>query len=110
MARKSYGHALRLTNTALRNPDEAPKDTTMLSVLVLGLFEASMDHSPRGLRAWQQHINGAAELARMRGSAQFKTRPGIKSKCCQKTKKEEKTSQKTIPYLDCRGVDRLFWP
>lgn len=84
MARKSYGHALRLTNAALRNPDEALKDTTMLSVLVLGLFEASMDHSPRGLRAWQQHINGAAELARMRGPAQFKTKPGIRSKCWKK--------------------------
>lgn len=80
VARKSYGHALRLTNAALRNPDEALKDTTMLSVLVLGLFEASMDRSPRGVQAWQQHINGAAALARMRGLGQFRTKAGIRSK------------------------------
>lgn len=79
MARKSYGHALRLTNAALRDPDQALKDTTMLSVLVLGLFETGIDRSTRGVKAWQQHINGAAALARMRGLGQFRTQAGIRS-------------------------------
>lgn len=78
VARKSYGHALRLTNAALRNPTEALKDSTMLSVLVLGMFERMMDPSRRGLHAWQQHIAGAAALARMRGMAQFRTKAGVK--------------------------------
>lgn len=76
-ARKKYGHALQLTNAALRDPAEAVKDSTMLSVLVLGLCEAMMDRSPRGLRAWQQHINGAAALSRLRGLGQFQTRAGV---------------------------------
>lgn len=52
----------------------------MLSVMVLGLFETSMDRSTRGVKAWQQHINGAAALARMRGLGQFRTKAGIRSK------------------------------
>lgn len=64
MARQSYGKALHLTNAALRDPAEAVKDTTMLSVLVLGLFEMIGGSRARGIEAWQKHINGAAALAR----------------------------------------------
>lgn len=78
-ARKSYGQALRLTNAALRNPTEAVKDTTMLSVLVLSIFETMSGHpSRRSLAAWQQHIHGAAALARTRGVAQFRSAAGIR--------------------------------
>ncbi|KAJ2893903.1 hypothetical protein MKZ38_008127 [Zalerion maritima] len=76
-ARKSYGTALRLTNMALEKPSEAVKDTTMLSVLILGIFEMVV-RSQKPLVAWHKHINGAAALAKMRGLDQFKTRGGIK--------------------------------
>jgi hypothetical protein len=77
-ARKSYGTALRLTNEALKNPVEAVKDTTMLSVLILGLFEMLTGTTPKTMKAWQEHVNGAVALASMRGIEQFKTLGGVK--------------------------------
>lgn len=77
-ARKSYVTALRLTNNALRDPIEAVKDTTMLSVLILGLFEMMTEASPRTMKAWQDHISGAAALAKLRGMSQFRTKAGIR--------------------------------
>jgi len=77
-ARKSYGTALRLTNAALRNPKEAAKDTTMLSILILGLFEMMTGPSAKSMQAWHEHVNGAAVLAKMRGPSQFRTRSGVR--------------------------------
>ncbi|KAF3769982.1 hypothetical protein M406DRAFT_348983 [Cryphonectria parasitica EP155] len=77
-ARKTYGQALRLTNTALRSPTGALEDTTMLAVLVLGYFETMAGAGARSMRAWQQHINGAAALARLRGMGSFRSKAGIK--------------------------------
>ena len=77
-ARKSYGTALRLTNYALKNPAEAIKDTTMLSVLILGLFEMMTENTPRTAQAFQEHVNGAAALAKLRGVNQFRTAAGMK--------------------------------
>jgi hypothetical protein len=77
-ARKSYGKALQLTNAALRDQEEAVKDTTMLSVLILGLFEMIGGSSARTTEAWQKHLNGAAALARIRGMGQFRSRAGIR--------------------------------
>lgn len=77
-ARKSYGKALQLTNAALRDQAEAVKDTTMLSVLILGLFEMIGGSSARTTEAWQKHLNGAAALAKIRGMAQFRSRAGIR--------------------------------
>ncbi|KAK3944279.1 sterol uptake control protein 2 [Diplogelasinospora grovesii] len=87
-ARKSYGTALRLTNAALTNDTEATKDTTMLSVLILGLFEMMAENTPqtRTVKAFQEHVNGAATLAKVRGPEQFRTKAGVKmfSMLCQR--------------------------
>ena len=77
-ARKSYGTALRLTNLALRSPNEATKDTTMLSVLILSLFEMLAGSNPKTMKAWQGHVNGAIALANVRGDNQFQTPGGAK--------------------------------
>ncbi|OIW33724.1 hypothetical protein CONLIGDRAFT_569509 [Coniochaeta ligniaria NRRL 30616] len=77
-ARKAYGTALRLTNQALRDPAEAVKDTTMLAILILSLFEMMTETTPKTLQAWQEHVNGATALAKMRGVEQFKTPGGTK--------------------------------
>lgn len=77
-ARKSYISALRLINNALRAPTEAIKDTTMLSILILGLFELIADSDARNIKPWQEHVNGAAALAKLRGVSQFQTRAGSK--------------------------------
>ncbi|TDZ97095.1 hypothetical protein C8034_v003170 [Colletotrichum sidae] len=77
-ARRSYGTALALTNQALRDPSEAVKDTTMLSILVLGTYEMLTGKNAQTVRAWQEHINGAAALASMRGLGQFGTKAGAR--------------------------------
>ncbi|PTB61847.1 hypothetical protein BBK36DRAFT_1190090 [Trichoderma citrinoviride] len=77
-AQQSYGAALQLANAALRNPGEAVEDSTMLGVLILGTYEFISGHTPQTLHAWQEHINGAATLATMRGQAQFKTKAGVR--------------------------------
>ncbi|KAK3313819.1 hypothetical protein B0H66DRAFT_577690 [Apodospora peruviana] len=87
-AQKSYGTALQLTNVALKDPVEAIKDTTMLSVLILGLFEMLSENTQRRrtVEAFQEHVNGAAALAKLRGPAQFRSRAGARmfSMLCQR--------------------------
>ncbi|KAK0623284.1 hypothetical protein B0T14DRAFT_515834 [Immersiella caudata] len=87
-AQKSYGTALRLMNHALADPVEAVKDTTMLCVLILGVFEMMTENMPRErtIEAFQEHVNGAAALAIMRGPGQFKTSAGKRmfSMLCQR--------------------------
>jgi len=77
-AQKSYGTALRLMNHALVDPVEAVKDTTMLCVLILGVFEMMTENMPRArtIEAFQEHVKGAAALAIMRGPNQFGTSAG----------------------------------
>jgi hypothetical protein len=77
-ARQSYTVALGLANSALSNPTEAVKDSTMLAVLILGTYEFVSGRTPQTIRAWQDHVNGAATLASMRGAAQFRTKAGAR--------------------------------
>ncbi|KAK1464418.1 hypothetical protein CCUS01_07991 [Colletotrichum cuscutae] len=77
-SRRSYGAALKMTNDALRDPVEAVKDTTMLSILVLGTYEMLSGRTNQTVRAWQNHLNGASALAKMRGLGQFTTRAGAR--------------------------------
>ena len=77
-ARQSYVLALRLANQALRDPVEAVKDSTMLAVLILGTYEFVSGRTPQTIRAWQEHVSGAAALASMRGAAQFRTNAGTR--------------------------------
>lgn len=77
-ARKSYGAALQLTNAALQTPSEAVKDYTMLSVLILGTYEFITGRTPQTMAAWKDHVNGAAALTRLRGTAPFRTKAGIR--------------------------------
>ncbi|EHK21004.1 uncharacterized protein TRIVIDRAFT_153443 [Trichoderma virens Gv29-8] len=77
-AQQSYGTALQLANAALRNPGEAVEDSTMLGVLILGTYEFISGRTPQTLHAWQEHINGAATLATMRGQAQFRSKAGVR--------------------------------
>ncbi|OAA59380.1 hypothetical protein ISF_06315 [Cordyceps fumosorosea ARSEF 2679] len=78
MARRNYGAALSLTTAALSDPAEAIKDTTMLSVLLLSTYEVVSGSTPQTMEAWQKHVDGAAALATLRGTDQFKTTAGCK--------------------------------
>lgn len=75
---QSYGTALQLTNEALKDPASAMRDSTMLSILILGTYEFITGRTPQTMRAWQDHVNGAAALTRMRGTAPFRTKAGTR--------------------------------
>ena len=75
-ARMDYVKALRLTNAALRSPSEVRKDSTLLSVMVLSIFEMVAGSNEHSLEAWTEHIDGASTLIKLRGPSQFRTKAG----------------------------------
>lgn len=77
-ARHSYTVALGFANAALSDPVKALEDSTMLAVLILGTYEFVSGRTPQTISAWQDHVNGAATLASMRGAAQFRTKAGTR--------------------------------
>ena len=78
MARRSYGKALLETNSALADPKVNTHDTTLISVLLLSLFEAIVWASPGTPRSWTTHTQGALALLKLRGSHQVGTLVGRK--------------------------------
>jgi hypothetical protein len=71
MAREKYVSALRLTNKAIRSPGTARKDTTLMTSLLLDLFEKITNSEPRSGTFWRSHVDGALALAKARGLEQF---------------------------------------
>lgn len=72
-ARKQYSEALTLTNAALRSPADAVQDGTLISVLLLALFETLAFEGRHSPDDWTAHTLGAATLIRLRGKEQFNT-------------------------------------
>jgi hypothetical protein len=71
LARKHYLVAIQQTNNALESPQLAVKDATLASVLLLALFEAFAFQGRRSPTSWTMHMDGAAQLLKMRGPSQF---------------------------------------
>ena len=65
-ARCRYSRALRMTNKALADPDQAKSDDVFMAVILLGLFETTPDDS-HSLNSWTAHLDGARMLLRLRG-------------------------------------------
>jgi len=78
LARQKYVSALNKTNTALASPESAARDETLLSVLLLDLFEKITRTTPRYFPGWTSHVTGAIALAKLRGTKQFLTPIGIR--------------------------------
>ncbi|KAK7700442.1 hypothetical protein SLS57_012083 [Botryosphaeria dothidea] len=76
LAWKRYLEAIQRTNEALRSPQMATKDSSLLAVIILGLFESISGRGRESLVAWENHINGAAALISMRGRRQLETAVG----------------------------------
>jgi hypothetical protein len=76
-ARKQYTTALRNINAALASPSDATKDSTLVAIMVLAMFETTAGAFQLSLKAYTQHINGAAALVKLRGRSQLRTRVGI---------------------------------
>lgn len=76
LATERYLYALSLLNNALKSPDSARKDSTLMAVLLLDLFEKITNNNPRSTDSWMSHVNGALTLVKLRDSRQFRTRIG----------------------------------
>ena len=69
-----YLDAIKMTNEAISSPDQVKSDTTLLAIMILGLFEATFND--QSFMGWSNHVKGAATLVRMRGAQQMSTLPG----------------------------------
>ena len=65
-ARTKYSEAVHKVNAALTSPAEYVKDSLLMSVISLGVFNQVSDH-----RSWMIHVQGAAALVVARGKDQF---------------------------------------
>jgi hypothetical protein len=75
-AQAAYGSALRLTNNALRVKETAVKDSTLISVILLGLYENFLFRDRQSIQAWVKHVDGACALLNLRGEQQFESNLG----------------------------------
>lgn len=66
-ARYQYIKAIQHTNAALRDPTAAKKDATLLTIIILGIFESITGGSVRSLRDWVAHVMGASDVIKVRG-------------------------------------------
>ena len=74
-ARRQYLNAIQLTNAAIKSVELATRDSTLLAINVLTIFE-SITGFHRTMDSWRDHINGASALLAMRGAKQFETDTG----------------------------------
>ncbi|KAH9867264.1 hypothetical protein IAQ61_007856 [Plenodomus lingam] len=72
-AQAAYVSALRSTNASLRDPTLAVKDSVLVSVIMLGMYENMIFHDKRSIEAWAKHVHGACTLINLRGPMQFKS-------------------------------------
>jgi hypothetical protein len=77
-ARYQYVMALKLTNEALASPTDAKKDATLVSIMILGIFETVTGCNQRSLEAWAGHVEGASALLKLRGREQFESSGGTR--------------------------------
>jgi hypothetical protein len=66
LARAKYMEAIRNVNNALSSTLEFVKDSTLMSVISLGVFEHVSEY-----KSWARHVHGAAALVVARGRGQF---------------------------------------
>lgn len=70
-AQNAYVNALRMTNAALTRKDSAVKDSTLIAVILLGMYENMVFESKDSIQAWQKHVTGACAVIKMRGTEQL---------------------------------------
>jgi hypothetical protein len=76
IAYSRHAKAILSTQRALASPDLAVNDVTLLSVLLLGLFEALVFHGRGKSDNWVTHVHGSAALLNIRGKSQFNSALG----------------------------------
>jgi hypothetical protein len=73
-ATRWYLEAIKMANAAISSPTEVKADSTLTSVNLLSMFEATFNDS--SLAGWSNHVDGAASLIKLRGMDQFSTPAG----------------------------------
>ena len=71
LAYSKYPVALAGTQKALASPDLATLDSTLVSVLLLTLYEALVFRGRHSPKSWHAHVQGSAALLQLRGEKQF---------------------------------------
>lgn len=77
-ARAQYTKSLQLTNAALQSPTAVKRDSTLLAILILGIFETITGKNQKSMKAWAEHIHGAAAVVKLRGPEAIKKIGGIR--------------------------------
>ncbi|KAE9375204.1 hypothetical protein N431DRAFT_369426, partial [Stipitochalara longipes BDJ] len=71
-----YSATARAVSTSLGDIELAKQDGILISVLLLGIFEANASDRPRSMASWLQHIKGSISLLKLRGNQQLETHIG----------------------------------
>ena len=77
-ARLHYSRALLQTNAALGSSNTVVLDSSLISVLLLGLYEAITFATRQSPASWTAHTLGAVELIQLRGTKQLETELGTR--------------------------------
>ena len=77
-ARKNYASAIQVTNAKLIDSEEAVKDSTLIGVILLSMFETITCNDTKSLDNWTNHIGGVSALLKLRGNRQFETSMGLR--------------------------------
>lgn len=75
-SRAQYIQAIRFTQLALESEVDVRKDSTILSTILLGVFEQMTGCTEESIESVSAHVRGAAELIRLRGSKQIQSEHG----------------------------------
>ena len=75
-ALKLYLSAVKQLNLALENPRDATKDSTLISVLILGFYEMTLGSDWHSIEQWASHVRGTVALLELRGPDQMRTTNG----------------------------------
>jgi len=78
LATKSYISAIREINNALSTDVSAAQDSTLISVMLLAMFEVMILPRASGLQNLTKHLNGAISIAALRLQQNIDTKVGRK--------------------------------
>jgi hypothetical protein len=73
-ATRWYLNAIKMVNTAISSPTDVRKDTTLIAVHLLTMFEATFNKD--SFDGWSNHVDGSGLLIKMRGKDQIRTPAG----------------------------------
>jgi hypothetical protein len=72
-ARKRYLAAIQQVNRAIMDAEKAKTDSTLTAIMLLSQVEALDCGTSRPLAAWENHVNGAAAVLKLRGPEKLQT-------------------------------------